>query len=97
MSVLDDSGHIFTESRRWEAWLHLEFGAIQNRTVLTHMDFGGPLRVQRLFYPEEGSGKNALPCHGYILHPPGGMVSGDHLRIGVKVGTQGHALLTTPS
>lgn len=53
----------------------------------------GPLRVQRPFYPE---GKTGC-CHVYLLHPPGGLVSGDELRIEASVAEGGHALLTTPS
>jgi urease accessory protein len=49
------------------------------------------LRVQRLFYPEP-SGK----AHCYLLHPPGGVVLGDELRINVRL-HDGAALLTTPS
>lgn len=56
-------------------------------------DFHGPLRVQRPFYPEGKLGA----CHTYILHPPGGIVSGDALHIEAHCGPDAHALLTTPS
>lgn len=55
------------------------------------MDFFGPLRVQRPFYPE------GEPCHCYLLHPPGGLVSGDVLAIEATCAPGAHALLTTPS
>lgn len=48
--------------------------------------------MQRPFYPE-GPG---VP-HVYVLHPPGGIVGGDRLRIEVGVGAGAHALLTTPA
>lgn len=77
--------------RSWRASLTLGFRADARRTVLERTDFFGPLRVQRPFYPEGGA------CHCYLLHPPGGLVSGDRLRIEAHVGPGAHALLTTPS
>jgi hypothetical protein len=49
------------------------------------------LRVQRPFYPESRE-----VCHVYLLHPPGGLVSGDELQIDIAVGRDAWALLTTP-
>lgn len=49
--------------------------------------------MQRPFYPEGRDGC----CHVYLLHPPGGLVSGDYLQIKADVGDGAHALLTTPS
>lgn len=37
------------------------------------------------------------PCHLYILHPPGGIASGDILALHASVGPGAHALLTTPA
>ncbi len=51
----------------------------------------GPLRVLKPFYPE------ADCCHVYLLHPPGGLVLGDELRISVLADSNSHALVTTPS
>ena len=50
-------------------------------TRLTTRAHRGPLVVQRPFYPE-GPG---VP-HVYLLHPPGGIVGGDSLRVEVSVG-----------
>jgi urease accessory protein len=50
------------------------------------------LVVQRPFYPEG----ERVP-HVYVLHPPGGLVGGDRLRLTVKVDAGAHALLTTPA
>ncbi|MET0377794.1 MAG: urease accessory protein UreD, partial [Spongiibacteraceae bacterium] len=60
-------------------------------TRLVECTHSGPLRIQRPFYPE---GSDC--AHLYILHPPGGMVSGDDLAIDVQVGAHAAALLTTP-
>lgn len=91
------SGHRFDQKRRWAASLALNFEACadggQSATRLTRVRHQGPLRVQRPFYPE---GRHGC-CHVYLLHPPGGLVSGDALNIEARVGTGAHALLTTPA
>jgi len=52
----------------------------------------GPLLVQRVFQPEL---ETAGPCHAYIVHPPGGVVSGDELSLTVRVAPQARTLLTS--
>ena len=93
----NDSGHRFDADRRWAASLALGFVARQEQddtvTRLTRRHHTGPLRVQRPFYPEGRDGC----CHVYLLHPPGGLVSGDALTIDATVGEGSHALLTTPA
>ena len=74
----------------WRAQLALGFAERAGRTVLAERTQRGPLAVQRPFYPE------GAPCHCYLLHPPGGVVGGDELEIGVSVATGAHALVTTP-
>ena len=86
-----DTGQGYGQNRCWQAELALEFSHRPTRTVLDNMHFKGPLRVQRPFYPEQDI------CHTYLLHPPGGMVSGDQASISIKVNPECHALLTTPS
>ena len=77
--------------RTWKARIDLRFAARPEKTVLKDITFEGPLRIQRPFYPEKE------PCHCYLLHPPGGLVSGDRLSIRTAVDPGAHALLTTPS
>lgn len=80
-----------TTERHWPAWLALGFDQARGRTRMKQMKFEGPLRVQRPFYPEEDV------CHVYLLHPPGGLVSGDDLHIQLESQNASHALITTPS
>lgn len=92
------SGHRFDTERRWAASLSLGFesrneGSAEPVTRMVRRRHTGPLRVQRPFYPE---GKHGC-CHVYLLHPPGGLVSGDQLRIEATVAEGGHTLLTTPA
>jgi len=91
----------------WQAELRLRFNgdtppqsfeerlakgaAPSGRTRLIERHHKGPLVVQRPFYPEGD------PCHVYLVHPPGGVVGGDELRIDVRVDAGAHALITTPA
>ncbi|MCH2159562.1 MAG: urease accessory protein UreD [Oleiphilaceae bacterium] len=81
----------YGSDRAWEANLHLSYSLKSNRTIVSNMRFKGPLRVQRPFYPEQGR------CHTYLLHPPGGMVSGDKIDISVDVNEGAESFITTPS
>jgi urease accessory protein len=76
----------------WQARLQLGFMLRGDRSVLAERRHHGPLRVQRPFYPE---GPDV--CHVYLLHPPGGVVGGDELRMHVDVAAGAHALVTTPA
>jgi len=76
----------------WQAELQLRFARDGEKTALVERRHFGPLRVQRPFHPE-GPGV----CHVYLLHPPGGLVSGDTLEIRACVEAGAHALLTTPA
>ena len=87
----------FGLNRQWLASLTLKFGAHaegnSSVTRLNTLRHFGPLIVQRPFYPE---GKDGC-CHVYILHPPGGLVSGDELNFNIGVQSDAHALVTTPA
>ena len=76
----------------WQARLTLGFQRLNARTILGQRSHQGPLQVQRPFYPE-----GDRVCHVALLHPPGGVVGGDELRIEASVDTDAHALLTTPA
>ena len=78
--------------RGWEAALDIAFVAIGGATILLRNGQRGPLAVQRPFSPE-GRGVS----HVTLLHPPGGLVGGDRLSIGVEVGDGAHAVITTPA
>jgi len=94
----NDSGHRFDDGRHWAASLELGFETREGVTRMTRSRHRGPLRVQRPFHPEERPAEGRPgACHVYLLHPPGGLVSGDALSIGARVGAKAHALLTTPA
>jgi urease accessory protein len=76
----------------WSAELELGFDVVAGRSVLVHKRHHGPLTVQRPFYPE-----SADLAHVYLLHPPGGIVSGDQLFVQVDVASGARALVTTPA
>lgn len=76
----------------WKARLDIELTRKLGKTCISHVEHEGPLRIQRPFYPE---GKEI--CHVYLLHPPGGMVTGDALNVCASLENGAHALFTTPS
>lgn len=79
-----DAGH-------WPAHLHLQFARTLRGTRLTRKQHAGPLYVQRPFYPE-----GAELAHVYLLHPPGGLVSGDTLALRLQLENSAQVLATTP-
>ena len=79
------------QSQGWQAYLKLGLARQGDRTILAKREHNGPLVVQKPFYPEKET------CHIYLLHPPGGVVGGDHLTLDVNVGAGANALITTPA
>lgn len=79
------------DQRLWYAKLELGFQAQTERTVLAHRRHFGPVRVQKMLWPE----KTGI-CHAIIVHPPAGIAGGDHLTFEISVDTAAHALVTTP-
>jgi len=78
--------------RRWDARLDLRFKYEGERTRLVRRRHVGPLVVQRPFHPEPGGA-----CHVYLLHPPGGLVSGDRLSVKLCADVSAEVLVTTPA
>ena len=86
------SAMVPTPATGWQARLTLGFQRQHARTILGSCAHYGPLRVQRPFYPEGDD-----LCHVALLHPPGGVVGGDELRIDVALHPDARALVTTPA
>lgn len=80
-----------SEPSQWHAFLTLGFSKTARGTVLKTCDHKGPLYVQKPFYPE-----GPETAHVYLLHPPGGLVSGDQLTITASLSENTHVLITTP-
>jgi len=76
----------------WLGELELVFAASGRGTVVAKRQHRGPLHVQRAFFPE-----GPEVCHIYVLHPPGGLVAGDVLRVDIATQRGAHALVTTPA
>jgi urease accessory protein len=74
----------------WQGQLTLNYRREGERCVV-HDRHSGPLRVLQSLYPEAPN-----VCHNVLVHPPGGIVGGDVLRIDVDLTANSHALITTP-
>jgi urease accessory protein len=95
------------QSQGWHARLELGFEHALTRTRVAWRRHEGPLLIQKPLYPElappdgyghgEGDGHGSNPCHVYLIHPPGGVASGDHLELNVSLASASHVLLTTPA
>lgn len=74
----------------WTGHLDLHYTRDGERTIALDRH-EGPLRVLQRLYPE-GPGI----CHHVLVHPPGGVVAGDVLRLHARLDAGTHALMTTP-
>jgi len=75
----------------WQADLELLLSKNNRGTRLMRNRHTGPLYVQKPFYPE---GPDC--AHIYLLHPPGGLVSGDTLSLDITIDESAHSVITTP-
>lgn len=74
----------------WHARLDLDYSHENHRSV-ARFRHDGPLRILQSLYPEGDA-----VCHNVLVHPPGGLVGGDTLEIGVTASAGSHGLITTP-
>lgn len=77
----------------WFAQLELGFKAQAQPkcTVLNQRKHFGPVRVQKMLWPEKTG-----VCHAIIVHPPAGIAGGDHVQFKLSAEAGAHALVTTP-
>jgi len=80
------------EAAAWHGRLHLGFARQDERTTLVDRRVCMPLAIQRPFYPE-----GPQVCHVLLLHPPGGLVSGDRLEVRLDLQAASEVLVTTPA
>lgn len=91
MKRIADSDPPLNSASHWEARLSLGFSDDKGTTRMTERTHFGPLRVQKPLYPEGDQ-----VCHAIVVHPPGGVVGGDKLRIDARVDDHAAAFITTP-
>ena len=75
----------------WPMMINCDFQkTAHGKTALVRLSHQGPLRIQKLFHDGD-------LAHCYLLHPPGGMVSGDSLQSRFRVHQGAKVLITTPA
>lgn len=80
-----------SHSKGWRAALELEFRVSSGRTVALRKHHTGPLVTQQPHYPD-----GPERCETILVHPPGGIAGGDHLRLSARVRDGAEAVITTP-
>lgn len=75
----------------WLGRLDADFAVRGGRTVMARSAHQGPLRLQKLLYPERSDSAQAI-----LLHPPGGVVQGDRLIYRLTLDAGARVLFTTP-
>jgi urease accessory protein len=79
------------QRRGWAADLHLQVVNGAHGSVPSIRRHTGPLRLQKMLYPE---GPDVM--HAILVHPPGGVVGGDSLDTTIQIEPNAHCLVTTP-
>lgn len=74
----------------WMGSLTLDYRMVDGRTV-AHDRHDGPLRVLKALYPD-----GPHTCEHVLVHPPGGLVGGDELRVQATLGAGTRVRVTTP-
>ncbi len=77
---------------RWPARLTLSAARDDAGATRVQARHDGPLRLLKTLYPE-----SLAIAHAVLVHPPGGLVGGDRLDIGLDVQPGAHLLVTTPA
>lgn len=90
-TVINSTPPLLADHGQWQANLDLSFVQNHRGTRLSKCQHKGPLYIQKPFYPE-----GADLAHVYLLHPPGGIVSGDTLSLNIDIAEGAKVLVTTP-
>jgi urease accessory protein len=75
----------------WQGRLALDLALRDGRSVAARLAHHGPLRVQKLLWPE-----GPALAHAILLHPPAGLAGGDSLSLELALEPGSALLLTTP-
>jgi urease accessory protein len=75
----------------WNGRLEIALARRGDRTVAACLAHQGPLRVQKLLWPE-----GSALAHAILLHPPAGLAGGDSLTLTIALEPGSAGLFTTP-
>ena len=91
LPLTPDPGAAVMRHPRWRAELELGFVVRDGATIPSHRRHLGPLRIQKGFTPEGDE-----LWHQIVVHPPGGIASGDDLCVSIDAAQGARVLLTSP-
>jgi urease accessory protein len=75
----------------WNGRLEIALAHRDGRTIAARLAHQGPLRVQKLLWPE-----GPALAHAILLHPPAGLAGGDSLSLTIALEPASAGLFTTP-